>query len=120
MVINKRQRRDRKKKSIRNKIFGTGQRPRLTVFKSAKNIFAQIIDDEQSITICSASTVEKGTKFKGVGKCNVTNAAEVGKSLATKAKEKKIEQIVFDRNGYKYHGRVKALADACREAGLKF
>jgi len=119
MVIDKRKKRERKKKSIRSKIRGTAEKPRLTVFKSCKNIYAQIIDDDKRVTICSASTQDKDLAKKAEGQCNIDFAKKVGQALADRAKKKKVSTVVFDRNGYKYHGRVKALADACREAGLK-
>ena len=101
---------------VRAKISGTPERPRLSVFRSAKHIYAQIIDDEQGVTLVSASTMDKD--FNGNGG-NVEAAAEVGKKIAAKALEKGITEVVFDRGGYVYHGRVKALADGAREGGLK-
>jgi large subunit ribosomal protein L18 len=118
MATDKKQRRERRKKSIRNKISGTSDRPRLTVFKSLKHIYAQIIDDEQSQTICSASTMDK--EYAGKEGCNMDSAKAVGELLVKRAKDKKIKTVVFDRNGYVYHGKVKALAEACRKGGLKF
>lgn len=121
MVINKIIKRERKKKAIRNKIRGTAEIPRLTVFKSCKNVFAQLIDDDKRITLCSSSTQEKSLKKKSnVGMCNIENAKIIGKLLAQRAKKKSISKVVFDRNGFKYHGRIKALADSCREEGLIF
>ncbi len=108
--------RQRRKRSIRIKIEGSSERPRLTVYKSLKYISAQIIDDSKGLTLVSASSQEKDLKS---GK-NVDIAKEIGKILATRAKDKNISQVVFDRNGYIYHGKVKALADGAREAGLKF
>lgn len=108
--------RERRKRSIRIKISGTQERPRLTVYKSLKYVSAQIIDDTKGITLVSASSQEKDFKS---GK-NVEIAKEIGKVLATRAKEKNINEVVFDRNGYIYHGKVKSLADGAREAGLKF
>jgi len=95
---------------------GTAARPRLDVFRSAKHIYAQIIDDEQGVTLVSASTMDKD--FNGFGG-NVEAAAEIGKKIAAKALEKGITEVVFDRGGYVYHGRVKALAEGAREGGLK-
>ncbi len=118
MAIKKNERRERRKKVIRNKINGTTERPRLTVYKSLKHIYAQIIDDEKGETICAASTVDK--EYKGKQGCNMDSAKSVGELIAKKAKDKKVKTVVFDRNGYIYHGKVKALADACRESGLKF
>jgi large subunit ribosomal protein L18 len=120
MVIDKNIKRARKKKALKDKIRGTKDRPRLTVYKSCKNIYAQIIDDVERVTLCSASTLDKSLNLTSDGKCNKEIASKVGKVLAQRAKEKKISKIVFDRNGYKYHGRIKALADACREEGLIF
>jgi large subunit ribosomal protein L18 len=103
---------------IRKKVKGTSARPRLAVFRSLNHIYAQVIDDEKGVTICSASTVEKSA---GVGKGGNINAAkEVGRLIAERAKEKGVSNVIFDRGGYIYHGRVKSLAEAAREAGLKF
>lgn len=109
--------RQKRKKRIRKDIFGTPAKPRLSVFKSAKHIYAQIIDDVNGVTLVSAGSTGK-TKLENSG--NVKGAKKVGEVLAEKAKAKKIDTVVFDRNGFKYHGRVKALADAAREKGLKF
>ena len=111
--IDKNEARLRRHRRVRNKISGTAARPRLDVFRSAKHIYAQIIDDEQGVTLVSASTMDKD--FNG----NVEAAAEIGKKVAAKALEKGITEVVFDRGGYVYHGRVKALADGAREGGLK-
>jgi large subunit ribosomal protein L18 len=102
---------------LRNKISGTPERPRLNVFRSDKHIYAQVIDDTQGVTICSASSVEKD--FKGSGG-NKEAATKVGKLVAERAVKKGIETVVFDRGGYIYHGRIKELAEAAREGGLKF
>ena len=102
---------------VRGKISGTAERPRLSVFRSEKNIYAQIIDDVAGNTLCSASTVEKG--FEGNGG-NVEAAKKIGETIAKRALEKGIENVVFDRGGYIYHGRVEALAEGAREGGLKF
>lgn len=107
--------RTRVKYRIRKKVSGTGSKPRLSVFRSNKDIYCQLIDDEKGLTLASASS--KTIKASGT-KINV--AAEVGKELAGKAKAQGIENIVFDRGGYLYHGRVKSLADGAREAGLIF
>ena len=110
----------KRKGRIRKKISGTNERPRLTVFRSAKHIYAQLIDDLQGVTLVAAGTLSPEIRDK-LGDLKKAEAArEVGKLLADKAKSKGIEQVVFDRNGYKYHGRVKALSDAAREGGLKF
>ncbi len=108
--------RQRRHARVRNKVSGTAACPRLNVFRSNSNIFAQIIDDEKGITLVSSSSV--ALKLKNGG--NIEGAALVGKDLAQKAKKNKIERIVFDRGGYLYHGRVKALAEAARENGLEF
>ena len=114
--IDKNEARLRRHRRVRNKISGTAARPRLDVFRSAKHIYAQIIDDEQGVPLVSASTMDKD--FNGFGG-NVEAAAEIGKKVAAKALEKGITEVVFDRGGYVYHGRVKALADGAREGGLK-
>ena len=102
---------------VRSKISGTPERPRLSVFRSENNIYAQIIDDVAGSTLVSASTVEKG--FEGNGG-NVEAAKKIGALVSERALKKGIEEVVFDRGGYIYHGRVQALADGAREAGLKF
>ncbi len=104
-------------KRVRGKVSGTSERPRLDVFRSGKNIYAQIIDDTKGVTLVSASTLDKD--FEGRGN-NAEAATRVGQVLAQRAKDKGIETVVFDRGGYLYHGRVKALADGAREAGLVF
>jgi large subunit ribosomal protein L18 len=101
----------------RYKIGATAGRPRLSVFRSGKHIYAQVIDDRQAVTVASASTAEKEADGKGY---NVQSAGNVGKKIAERALAKGIKQVVFDRGGYIYHGRVKALADAARESGLEF
>jgi hypothetical protein len=103
---------------IRNKVNGTAERPRLSVYRSLNNIFAQIIDDVNGVTLVSASTIEKNGKVE-LG-ANIEAAKIIGERIAKKALEKGIETVVFDRSGYIYTGRIKALADAAREAGLKF
>lgn len=102
---------------VRGKISGTAERPRLSVFRSEKNIYAQIIDDVAGNTLVSASSVEKG--FEGSG-ANKEGARTVGKLIAERAVQKGIEEVVFDRGGYIYHGRVQELAEGAREGGLKF
>lgn len=101
---------------IRKDIYGTSLIPRLNVYRSNKNIFAQLIDDEKGITLVSASTLE----LKDIKNNNIETATKVGELIAKKAKKAKISKVVFDRGGYLYHGRVKALADAARENGLEF
>ncbi len=105
-------RRSRRKTGIRKRVTGTPDRPRLTVFRSLNHIYAQIIDDLDGKTLASASTI------KADGGGNIAAAVEVGKQIAQKAKDAGISQVSFDRNGFRYHGRVKALADAAREGGL--
>lgn len=110
----------RKHERVRKKVKGTTERPRLNVFRSLTNIYAQIIDDTTGNTLVAASTLEKSIKGK-LEYCGNTEAAkEVGKLVAERAIEKGIKQVVFDRGGYLYHGRVKELAEAAREAGLEF
>ncbi|NLE85849.1 MAG: 50S ribosomal protein L18 [Myxococcales bacterium] len=112
--------RERRKFRIRNKISGVSERPRLTVFRSARHIYAQVIDDVGGQTIAAASTMSPDLKGN-LGDGDKTEAAKkVGALVAKICLEKKIEKVVFDRNGYLYHGRVKALAEAAREAGLQF
>ena len=103
---------------IRKKVSGTGERPRLAVFRSVNHIYAQLIDDVAGVTLCSASTVEKSVGLKSGG--NVEAAVAIGRLIAERAKEKGISSVVFDRGGYLYHGRVKSLAESAREAGLQF
>ncbi len=122
-MINKENRnaiRLRKHVRVRKKVVGTQERPRLNVFRSLKNIYVQIIDDSTGNTLVSASTLDAALKGKVANGGNKEAAKEVGKLIATKAIEKGIKQVVFDRGGYIYHGRVKELADAAREAGLDF
>jgi len=101
---------------IRRKLRGSNERPRLSVFRSLNHIYAQVIDDRRGFTVVAASSTEKG--FHGGG--NIASAKEVGKLIAKRALEKGIQQVSMDRGGYRYHGRVQALADGAREAGLKF
>jgi large subunit ribosomal protein L18 len=101
---------------IRAKLSGTAERPRLNVYRSLNHIYVQVIDDTHGQTLVSASTVQAGIKTGG----NVAAAREVGKLIAERAQEKGIKKVVFDRGGYLYHGRIKALADAARESGLEF
>jgi large subunit ribosomal protein L18 len=103
---------------IRHKVAGTEERPRLAVYRSVKHIYAQVIDDRKGHTVAAASSSEKNSAIKSGG--NVAGAKEIGRLVAERAKEKGIKKVVFDRGGYLYHGRVKALADAAREAGLEF
>lgn len=116
-TINKNKNRLKRHKRVRAKISGTTVRPRLNVFRSSTNIYAQIIDDEKGVTLCAASSLEKG--FDGYGG-NAEAAKKIGLAIAEKAKAAGIENVVFDRSGYVYHGRVAALAEGAREGGLKF
>ncbi|OIO45939.1 MAG: 50S ribosomal protein L18 [Parcubacteria group bacterium CG1_02_39_15] len=115
----KQEKRVRRHKRVRAKAFGTNKRPRLCVFKSSKHIYAQLIDDEKGKTITAASDSELQPKTKK-GKSKVAVAYEVGKLIAKKALGKKFAEVIFDRGGYRYQGRVKALAEGAREGGLKF
>ena len=136
---NKQAKRIRRHKRVRAKIFGTSEKPRLCVFKSAKHIYAQLIDDEKGVTLASASDLELTSQSRRERKTKVLRKTDakhetdakilsgkiaialgVGKLIAEKALKNKIEKVVFDRGGYKYHGRVKALAEGAREGGLKF
>ena len=114
-----RSQRIRRHKRVRGKISGTPECPRLNVFRSEANIYAQLIDDVAGVTLASASSLDKEFSAKGKGG-NIAAATEVGKLLAERAKAKGIETVVFDRGGYLYHGRVKALAEGAREGGLQF
>lgn len=124
----KQKNRDRRHKRVRGKISGTSKRPRLCVFRSSKHIYAQLIDDEKNKILAVSNDIEmkkKGTKVaKGAKEIERSRKLalgfEVGKLIAKKAKDLKIEEVVFDRGGYKYHGRVKSLAEGARDGGLKF
>ncbi|MDK2977008.1 MAG: large subunit ribosomal protein [Candidatus Marinimicrobia bacterium] len=118
--VNRNEIRYRKKARIRKKVFGTPERPRLVVFRSNRHISAQIIDDINNQVLVHAISCSKANKDKLASKSKTEMSVEVGKQIAELAKKQKIETVVFDRNGYIYHGRVKALAEASREAGLKF
>ena len=109
--------RTRRHKRVRSKVSGTAERPRLCIYRSNTNIYAQIIDDVQGMTLASASTLDKAVKTKHA---NIEAAKEVGALIAKRATEKNITEVVFDRGGYIYHGVVKELAEAARENGLKF
>jgi large subunit ribosomal protein L18 len=120
MITQVRRNKARKKihRKIRKKLYGTAARPRLNIFRSIKHVYVQIIDDRGGCTLSAANSTEKDFPLKGGG--NVAAAREAGKLIAERASEKGITQVAFDRAGYRYHGRVKALADAARKAGLKF
>jgi large subunit ribosomal protein L18 len=105
---------------VRTRVVGTPERPRLCVFRSLGHIYAQVIDDRAGRTLASASSLDAEVRKQLKGGGNLAAAKVVGKAISERARAAKIEQVVFDRGGYKYHGRVKALADAAREAGLKF
>ncbi|TVQ60324.1 MAG: 50S ribosomal protein L18 [Phycisphaerales bacterium] len=121
--MNKQRKKDmqrrRRRVGIRKRVMGTSERPRLAVFRSLNHIYAQVIDDLTGRTLASASTADKGAAAEG-STGNSPAAASVGKRLAERAKAVGINEVVFDRGGFRYHGRVKALADAAREGGLKF
>ena len=108
----------RRKLRVRKKIFGTAERPRLNVFRSAKHIYAQLVNDDEGSTLVAMSTVSEGFDASSMKKTE--QARKVGAALAELCKSKDILSVVFDRNGYRYHGRVKAVAEAAREAGLQF
>lgn len=111
-------RRERRKKRVRRNIFGTAEMPRLSVFRSLKHIYAQLVDDDKGHTLLEAST--RSPELKDTYGGNKAAATAVGKLLGEKAVAKGVSRIAFDRNGFRFHGRIKALADAAREAGLKF
>jgi large subunit ribosomal protein L18 len=119
-VKTKEQTRKRLHERIRKKIRGSSERPRLAVHRSQAHIYAQVIDDDAGRTLAAASSRDKDVRGKLKGGGNVAAAKEVGGLVASRAKQKGIELVVFDRGGFQYHGRIKALADAAREAGLKF
>ena len=112
--------RQKTKARIRGRIAGTPERPRLTIFKSLKRIYVQAVDDSQGITLAAASSLEKDLRASLKSGSNIAAAKAVGAAVAARLKEKGITAVVFDRNGYVYHGRVKALADSARAAGLQF
>ena len=116
-IVDKDARRRRIHVRIRSRVKGTSERPRLAVFRSLKHIYAQVIDDRTGRTIASASTAEKNAPVRGA---NVACATAIGKLVAERAQANGIKQVVFDRGGFLYHGRIKALAEAAREAGLEF
>jgi large subunit ribosomal protein L18 len=110
----------RRHRRVRKKIFGTPDRPRMNVFRSATEIYVQVIDDFQGYTLASASSIDSELRSDLEGLSNMEKAQKVGQTIAERAKEKGIDQVVFDRGGYKYSGRVKAMAEAAREGGLDF
>jgi large subunit ribosomal protein L18 len=121
-LIKKRMMRDRRRRRIRGRLSGTAARPRLAIHRSLQQIYAQVIDDSTGVTLCAASSIDL-SKSGSLGDAKggaVSGAKAVGAEIAKRAKAKGVEAVAFDRAGYRYHGRVKALADAAREAGLKF
>ena len=118
--IDKNEIRKRKHLRVRKSVSGTTERPRLCVFRSNSHIYAQIIDDTEGTTLAAASSLDKDVKSSVSNGSNIDAAKEVGKLIAQRAQDKKISEVVFDRGGYVYHGRVAALAEAAREAGLQF
>jgi large subunit ribosomal protein L18 len=118
--MSKNQNRKRIHARVRTRVEGTPERPRLCVYRSVGHIYVQVIDDRSGRTLVSASSVDKETKKNLNGGGNIASAKAVGKYIAERAKAAGVSKVVFDRGGYKYHGRVKALADAAREAGLQF
>jgi large subunit ribosomal protein L18 len=119
MALTKRERRNKIKKRIRKGIKGTSKRPRLSVFRSNKHIYAQIVDDVKGNTLVSASSLEKEIELNEESN-NIKVAEAVGAKLGEKAKNANVDTVVFDRSGYRYHGRIKALAESARKSGLKF
>jgi large subunit ribosomal protein L18 len=122
-IKTKEDRRDRIKHRIRRRVRGTVERPRLTVFRSLAHVYVQVVDDTTGRTIASASTVEsavRGALPQGAAGGNVEGAKAIGRTIATRLIDKGVKRVVFDRNGFLYHGRVKAVAEAAREAGLEF
>ncbi len=120
MKRTKRQARIRRHRRVRKKVFGTPERPRLSVYGSLNHIYAQIIDDMKGHTLVAASTLDKELKAEIKHGGNIESARKVGQLIAKRAVEKGIKKVVFDRGGFRYHGRIKALADAAREGGLEF
>jgi large subunit ribosomal protein L18 len=120
MAVKSREARERRRRRIRMKISGTLERPRLNVFRSTEQIYAQLIDDVSGHTLISASSIDNELKAEMSDKNKTEQAALVGKHIAERALAAGIEQVVFDRGGFLYHGRIKALADGAREGGLKF
>jgi large subunit ribosomal protein L18 len=120
MANTKEQARKRRKISIRRRVKGSSEQPRLTVFRSSRHIYAQVIDDEANKVLASASTMGKAEREETTGLNKMDQAKKIGTTVAQRCKATGVEKVVFDRNGYRYHGRVVALATAARKAGLKF
>ena len=116
----RKQRRQRIKRRYRATVRGSAERPRLAVYRSLRHVYAQLVDDEKGVTLAAASTLEKGLAGELTAKGNVEAGRLVGRAIAERAKEKGVETVVFDRGGFPYHGVIKAVAEAAREAGLKF
>ncbi|HTT76838.1 MAG TPA: 50S ribosomal protein L18 [Candidatus Binataceae bacterium] len=120
MALERSQKRDLRRVRVRRKVRGTDERPRLSVYRSLHHLYVQVISDDTGATLVSASSAAKGLREGLNSKRSVQAAKAIGKAIAERCREKGIEQVVFDRNGFLYHGRIKALAEAAREAGLKF
>lgn len=120
ILVNKSAERKRRHMRIRKRIMGTTERPRLAIYRSNQHIYAQIIDDQKGVTLTSASTLEQDVRKAGATSNNIETARVIGERIAKKAVEQGISQVVFDRGGNRYHGRVAALAEAARENGLQF
>jgi large subunit ribosomal protein L18 len=120
MALNRAEKREMRQGRVRRKVVGTDARPRLSVYRSLHHIYAQVISDESGRTLASVSTQSSGLRDELKSKRNLDAAKSVGKAIAEKCLQSGIQQVIFDRNGFLYHGRIKALADAMREAGLKF
>jgi len=120
MKLNRKQFRQKRHRRIRRKLYGTAQRPRLSVFRSHQHIYAQVIDDNQQHTLASASTVDRHLRQTLNNTCTCDASAEVGKLVAQRALDQGIQHVVLDRGGNQYHGRIRSLAEAARETGLNF
>ncbi|MFP4343516.1 MAG: 50S ribosomal protein L18 [Anaerolineales bacterium] len=118
--VNRRQARERRRAHVRKRVVGTPERPRLNVFRSLNHMYAQIIDDTVGHTLASASTIDTDIRDQVAGKSKTEQAEVVGRAVAERALDKGVRQVVFDRAGYKFHGRIKALAEAARKTGLEF
>jgi large subunit ribosomal protein L18 len=119
-ATNRRDIKERIHRRIRKRVSGTAERPRLAVHFSGKHVYAQVVDDDAGRTLVSAATTEKDLRGKGKAAANRATAEQIGKTIAERLLAKKVDKIIFDRGGFLYHGKVKALADAAREGGLKF
>jgi large subunit ribosomal protein L18 len=122
VAVARRAHRERRHRSLRRRLEGTGGRPRLAVFRSLRNIYCQVIDDERGATLCASSSADlvRAGVLPAKDAGNVRGAVRVGEEIARRAKEKGVSKVAFDRGGFRYHGRVKALADAARKGGLEF